>query len=125
MPALGNMVLRATYQDLSSRSHENLLALRRRLPADDVEAQRRVALYEHKAFTREYVEENPALGPAAGYIGPWIYQAVKLLNLHPSRSGVDMRQIPAAYQGVHEGQQRNRAGVNKLKGRQRTAHPRG
>ena len=83
---------------LGDLSHADLLRMRSMPGAD----QRKIAPYEHRAFAREQVSENPinALGLALGIPA---YQLLKLLGLHGSRTGFDLEQAKQAYVGVGEG----------------------
>jgi hypothetical protein len=83
-------------------SFEELRRLRASLP--DPMAQRFLAPYEHRAFAREYMRENPfkGLGLLAGIPG---YQLAKGMGLMGSRTGFSdpLRQMGQGYLGVGEG----------------------
>jgi hypothetical protein len=88
--------------DFSGMSFEELRRLRASLP--DPMAQRFLAPYEHRAFAREYMRENPfkGLGLLAGIPG---YQLAKGMGLMGSRTGFSdpLRQMGQGYLGVGEG----------------------
>jgi hypothetical protein len=83
-------------------SFAELRRLRDYLP--DPKAQQFLAPYEHRAFAREYMSQNPVkgLGLLAGIPG---YQAAKGLGLMGSRTGFSdpWGQMKQGYMGMGEG----------------------
>lgn len=86
-------------REMESMPHDSLYQMRSRLP--DREMQRAVAPYEHRAFAREWTQENPlnALALIPAIPG---YQLYKMFT-DESRSGVDFNQIGQGYMGMGEG----------------------
>jgi hypothetical protein len=81
-------------------SFDELRMLRERMP----NAQQFLAPYEHRAFAREYVMQNPALG--LGLMGAIPgYQVAKGLGLMGSRTGLGnpLGQMGQGYMGMGEG----------------------
>jgi hypothetical protein len=68
----------------------------------DQSAQDLIAPYEHRAYAREIVKENPlfALGLFGAIPG---YQAAKVTGLQKTRSKPSMEQMIQAYKGLFEG----------------------
>lgn len=83
-------------------SFAELRRLRDSLP--DPIAQKFLAPYEHRAFAREYMAQNPVkgLGLLAAIPG---YQVAKRLGLLSSRTGLSdpLRQMGQGYLGMGEG----------------------
>lgn len=83
-------------------SFDELRRLRASLP--DPQVQRFLAPYEHRAFAREYMKENPVkgLGLLAAIPG---YQVAKGLGVLGSRTGASQpwAQMKAGYTGMGEG----------------------
>jgi hypothetical protein len=122
MPYIDDENPHGASRTLGLMSHDELLIRRRKAGSEE---QKKLAPAEHRAFAREYVEENPGTGPAAIYAGSIGYQLAKALGLHGSRSGVDPDQVRAAFQGVAEGQRRNRAGGSPRVRSQKSPYPKG
>lgn len=85
--------------DLANRSHADLYSLRDRLSADD---QRRVAPYEHRAFTREVVADSPLMALSL-IAGVPLYQLAKLTGVAKARTPPSIEQARQAYIGIGEG----------------------
>jgi hypothetical protein len=83
---------------LGNMTHADLMRMREQPGAD----QRMLAPYEHRAFAREATQENPLMAISL-VAGIPLYQLVKMLGLHGSRSGVDLEQVRQGYVGVGEG----------------------
>jgi hypothetical protein len=82
----------------SMMSFHELREMRALMP----QAQKFLAPYEHRAYAREYVMQNPALG--LGLIGAIPgYQLAKGLGLMGSRTGLDLNQMGQGYMGMGEG----------------------
>lgn len=83
--------------DLAKLSHALLYSAREKASP---EQQNRLAKYEHRAFAREAVEENPLMAlPVATSIP--LYQAYKVLK--GARSDASLSQIGQGLLGVGEG----------------------
>jgi hypothetical protein len=84
----------------SMMSFDELRMLRERMP----NAQQFLAPYEHRAFAREYVMQNPALGMGLMGAIPG-YQVAKGLGLMGSRTGLGnpLGQMGQGYMGMGEG----------------------
>lgn len=95
MPGLFDMI-----QDPSKMDHATLYMLRAK--AMDQAAQDQLAGYEHRAFAREAVGENPLLALPIGLAAP-LYQMSKFLPLNKSRSNPSFSQLGQAYTGIGEG----------------------
>ena len=91
--------------ELSKLSHAELMMLRDMWPAG--EAQRLLAPYEHEAFAREWVRENPVVAvPALAGAIPG-YQLAKLLGLaDEDATPASLEQMMAGYKGVGQGMRR-------------------
>jgi len=84
-------------QMLLQMSHAQLYSLRSKLPK---EQQNLLAPYEHRAFAREAVSENPWMSlPIAA--GAFAYQPYKMLM--GARSSPDLKQLGYGLLGVKEG----------------------
>lgn len=82
---------------LAQMSHAELYRLRSKLPKSQ---QALIAPYEHRAFAREAVAENPWLAaPIAA--GTLAYQPYKML--FGARSEPSLKQVGYGLQGVYEG----------------------
>ena len=83
---------------LANLSHSELVRLREQNP----ELQDLLAPYEHRAFAREYVTENPlrALGMVGAIPG---YQLYKMTGQSGARSKPSMNQMLQGFQGTGEG----------------------
>lgn len=83
---------------LAQMDHASLYQQRARAPK---ELQGLLSPYEHRAFAREAVAENPLLAlPLAAGIPSW--QLYKLL-MSPGRSGVSLDQVKQGFVGIGEG----------------------
>lgn len=87
--------------EMETMSHAQLLQAR--MKAKTPEEQKHIAPYEHRAFAREYVEENPVVGTIGMAVSIPGYQVAKGLGLHGSRTGVDTKQMVEGAKGVAEG----------------------
>lgn len=87
----------------ASASHSDLYNAR--MSTDDKAIQNALAPYEHRAFTREAVQDSAvpigaAIGLAAAIPG---YQASKALGMEKSRSDPSLKQAVEGYKGIAEG----------------------
>lgn len=87
-------------QDPSTMDHATLYRLRAK--AIDQAMQDQLAGYEHRAFAREAVGENPLLALPIGLAAP-MYQMSKFLPGNKSRSNPSFSQLGQAYTGIGEG----------------------
>jgi soluble lytic murein transglycosylase-like protein len=85
---------------LASSSHSELY--NKRATATNQEEQNTLANYEHRAFTREAVADNPLMAVPLAVAIPG-YQATKAMGMQSSRSEPSMAQAGAAYKGIGEG----------------------
>ncbi len=85
---------------LASSQHHELIALRNK--TQDKEEQNRIAPYEHRAYAREAVEENPAMAISMAVLAPG-YQVAKAAGLTSGRSEVSTKHVTEAYKGIGEG----------------------
>ena len=86
--------------ELSAMDHATLY--RMRAAAKDKATQDLLAGYEHRAFGREAVAENPYLALPIAVATP-LYQLAKLANFTQSRSSPSMSQMGQGLLGVGEG----------------------
>lgn len=83
-------------------SHAALVNLRNSLPADDPR-QAELAPYEHQAFAREWVKENPVTATASLLAAIPGYTAAKEVGAVKSRTPASLDEMAAAYKGVGQG----------------------
>jgi hypothetical protein len=72
----------------------------------DPEANERIAPFEHRAYAREQVAENPLMAPVYGAMIPGYqgYKALKnLVEPGASRTHASLGQMVQSFQGVGEG----------------------
>ncbi len=86
--------------DLANLDHATLYRMRER--AREQAMQDLLAGYEHRAFAREAVQENPLMAVPIGLATP-LYQASKLLPGNKSRSNPSWDQMLQGFTGVGEG----------------------
>lgn len=84
---------------LASSAHATLYARRQNATPEE---QNKIAPYEHRAFAREAVADNPLMAVPLAVAIP-AYQASKALGLEKSRSEASTEQVTQAYTGVGEG----------------------
>lgn len=88
--------------ELAQMPHEQTLSLRQALPQTGV-AQELAAPYEHRAFAREQVTENP-LGGSVGLASAIpAYTAAKALGFVGSRSPASLEEMKQGYAGIVDG----------------------
>ena len=91
---------------LEAMDHGSLLMMRAKFK-QDMNAQDRLAPFEHQAFAREYVKENPVSGTAALLAAVPLYYAAKLLNIAPKGDGpqtaASFDQVSHGYKGIAQG----------------------
>jgi hypothetical protein len=89
-------------EEMSKMSFIELSGLRYKYDKD-TEKQKKIAPFEHRAYAREAVTDNPLLAPLfAAFLIPG-YQVAKAVGAHGSRTGVDRRQVVEGLLGVGEG----------------------
>jgi hypothetical protein len=82
---------------LAGMSWEDLFRLRDQNPTDQT-----LAPYEHRAFARERVRENPFMAPAYGVLVPG-YQAYKAMMGNQSGTPASWDQLKHGFLGIGEG----------------------
>jgi hypothetical protein len=87
-------------EQMEKMSHADLYLAREK--AKTPEEQKHIAPYEHRAFAREYVEENPVSGAVGLAVAIPAYQAYKAVG-SDSRTGVQGKQVTEGYKGIGEG----------------------
>lgn len=87
--------------DMTSMSWDELLAMRSALNGNP-EAQKAIAPYEHRAYAREAVQENPLNAVGYAFMIPG-YQAAKAVGLLGARTRPSWEQLKQGYKGVGEG----------------------
>jgi hypothetical protein len=92
--------------EMEKMSFEDLWLLRNRIPRDSPD-QKRVAPYEHRAFTRQTVQDQPLTAPLGHMITIPGYQLYKALGMGNSRTGPSLEQAKQAYKGVWDGMKSN------------------
>lgn len=88
--------------ELDKMSHSDLVKLRDSLPDNDPR-QKTLAPYEHQAFAREWVKENPALATASLAAAIPAYTAGKAVGAVGSRTPASTDEIAAGFRGVAQG----------------------
>jgi hypothetical protein len=83
-------------------SMDQLQYLRNANRPDDKELQNYLADYEHRAFAREEVQNNPLMALSL-LVGTPAYAALKTLGLMRGRSDPSLRQIKSGLLGTLEG----------------------
>lgn len=95
---VAGMLGQISSETLASLPHSLLYQARNYVPK---EKQKDIAKYEHRAFARESVSENPLMALSLLPAIP-AYQLSKLIDPRP-RSGFDPSQILESFVGVGEG----------------------
>ena len=98
MPGLLNTI--PTREEMPTADHSRLYMAR--YGAKDQDLQDMLAAYEHRAFAREAVKDNPFMAAPIAAAVP-IYQLAKLLGLTSSRSSPSMFQAGQGLLGIGEG----------------------
>lgn len=88
-------------EELAQMGHSELLQARSVAGRDDKDAQKKLSAAEHRAFTREYTEENPLAAPGLALMTA-LYQPYKMLK-EGSRSEASLDQALSGLVGVKEG----------------------
>jgi hypothetical protein len=86
--------------DLSGMDHATLYRLREL--AKSQQEQDQLAGYEHRAFAREAVGDNPLMSIPIGLAAP-LYQISKFMPGNKSRSNPGLWQLGQAYTSIGEG----------------------
>lgn len=76
--------------------------LQKRRQTTDPAEQARIAPFEHRAFAREYVAENPLAAPGLALMTPGYYLAKKL-GLSRGRTEPSLGQVGQGLTGIGEG----------------------
>ena len=87
---------------MAKMSHGDLLLLRKSRRDDDKEAQNTIAKFEHRAYARESVKDNPATALTLPLMIP-IYSAGKALGVLKGRSDASLEQMKHGFIGLGEG----------------------
>lgn len=85
---------------MAASSHFDLLNARR--SATTKEEQNAISPYEHRAYARETVAEDPLMAISIGVATP-AYQAAKVVGAIGSRSDASLSQIKEGFVGIGEG----------------------
>lgn len=93
--------LRGEGKPLDERSHSELWNARAQRPDTDLD-QSLLAPFEHKAFAREFVRENPLAAPGMVLMAPG-YALAKALRLRYGRTKPSMDQVFAGVEGTGQG----------------------
>jgi hypothetical protein len=88
--------------DYGKMSHSDLVNLRNSLPKDDPR-QAEIAPYEHQAFAREWVKEDPVTATASLLGAIPAYSAAKAVGVVKSRTPASFDEIASAYKGIGQG----------------------
>ena len=106
-----------TPEDMAKANWESLMIARKAIPPDDPQ-QAQIAPYEHRAWARERVAENPLLAPVYAALVPG-YQLAKLArSFGPEATPPSMDQLAGGMTGIAEGVQewlRNRRGATSAR----------
>lgn len=89
-----------TDDTLAQMPHDQLYGMRDYNTSKDY--QNRVAPYEHRAFAREAVGQNPLMALPIALAAP-IYQASKMIPGLESRSDASASQLGQTFNGIGEG----------------------
>lgn len=87
--------------DLASMDWTDLIALRSQFNENPA-AQKKISPYEHRAYAREAVAENPLNAIGYTFMIPG-YQAAKAVGLLGARTQPSLDQLKHGYKGVGEG----------------------
>jgi ElaB/YqjD/DUF883 family membrane-anchored ribosome-binding protein len=87
--------------ELEKMSHHALI--KARTDAKTKEEQDHIAPYEHRAFAREYVTENPVTGTIGIAAAIPLYQAAKSVGAIGARTSPSTEQMKQGYAGLGEG----------------------
>ena len=84
-------------------SHAELYSMRDSV--EDQELQNEIAAKEHRAFARQWVQDNPVVAPASLLFAIPGYSAAKKLGLLRARTPGSLDEMAEAYRGLGEGLQ--------------------
>lgn len=87
-------------ETLAQMPHDQLYGMRDYNASKDY--QNRVAPYEHRAFAREAVGQNPLMALPIAMAAP-LYQVSKMIPGLESRSGASWDQFGQSFRGIGEG----------------------
>jgi hypothetical protein len=89
---------------MSGTDWDTLVGARKELPLTDPR-QAQLAPYEHRAWAREQVADNPFLAPAYAAMIPGYQLAKAVMSFAPGQTGPSMDQFTNGMKGVGEGLQ--------------------
>ena len=104
MPNLDDADLQAA-GDLAVMGRHELQTLRK---GKGMAAQAMLAPYEHRAYAREYVQDEGMKGAASLAVAIPAYSAAKALGLTNARSPASMEEMKQGYKGIFEGLKRRK-----------------
>lgn len=88
--------------EMSGMSHADLYNLRDKFRPDDKSSHDAIAPFEHRAFAREIIKENPLMAlPVAASVPT--YTAAKAVGLWDGRSGASLEELKQGFIGIGEG----------------------
>lgn len=96
-----DMIRKGNTQPLATLSWDDLWDLRNRAGADK-ELQNLIAPFEHRAFAREQVQENPLRALTLPVMVP-AYSAYKAMGFGNTRSDPSFAEVGQGYMGIGEG----------------------
>jgi len=98
-----------TDEQLAALPHSDLMVWRQKMEKmKDSAANIRLAPFEHQAFAREYVKENPVSGTLGLGASIPLYQLAKLTGIAPKTSDASyippsLKQFTAGFRGIGHG----------------------
>lgn len=92
---------------LAGKSHAELLLIRKNA-SQSAASQAILGPIEHRAFAREFVEDEGKMGALGMAIAIPAYSAAKALGLTSARSPASFAEMKQGFAGVAEGLRRNR-----------------
>lgn len=100
--------MNATDEQLGAMSHGDLMLWRKMAEKSGNKALNiRLAPFEHQAFAREYVKENPVTGTIGVGAAIPLYQLAKLAGIAPTTGGtatpVSLAQMSQGFKGIGQG----------------------
>lgn len=101
-PKQASVATPAAGADYEHMSHAELLRMRNELKPDDPR-QVELAKYEHQAFAREFVKENPVAATASLLAAIPGYSAGKATGVIKARTPASLDEMAAAYRGIGQG----------------------
>lgn len=92
-----------TEEKLGSMAHSNVFLLRSLIDSNNTKAQNLVGPFEHQAFAREYVKDNPVVGSIGLAIATPLYSLYKAIKPSAGRSQAGLQEVSAGYKGIGQG----------------------